>query len=121
MSDVNYTAEKFLAGLLTQGFTLPEVDACAEPNSASAYMNHECKEFIARIDAEFKARRYDVTETPQDVVIKNGHKYLYAEGVWTYDIRLAKRFRQQDAERLIRHFDGVSLAPAPNAPTPVYL
>ncbi len=118
MDEVTYAAEKFLASLISQGLNVPEVDVQIDPNDTPAhYEDGTSKAFIDRIDAEFKAERYDADDVLEEVVLKRGHQFLYADSKWTYDIRLAKRFRYTDAERIIRHFDeGTSFVPAPAKP-----
>lgn len=64
------------------------------------------------------ASPFDAVEVMEEVVVKCGHKYLYCDGKWTYDIKLAKRIRKDDAERIIGHFDGAVLVAAPKV-TPV--
>jgi hypothetical protein len=116
MDEITYAADKFLAILLSQGLTLPEVEVHLDPNDIQAYLRTDSPEFVEKIDAEFKAERFDTTEVLDDVVIKKGHKYLYADDKWTYEIRLAKRFRWRDAERIVKHFDeGTEFVPAPPA------
>ena len=109
---VNYAAEKYLKVLVSQGLSVPTMLKAKTPNIGGipAYESGHTMEFIARIDAEFKAKK--VPEVPE-AVIKQGHKFLYSDEKWTYDIRLAKRFRQYDAAQLVRHFEGATVVPAP--------
>lgn len=114
---VNYAADKYLKVLVSQGLTVPTMLKVNGPNigAVPAYESGRTREFVAKIDAEFKATRFEASATPQfrESVIKSGHKYLYSDEKWTYDIKLAKRFRQHDAAQLVRHFEGATVVPAP--------
>lgn len=84
-------------------------------SNGASDLHYVAERYLAQL---LEAKPFDAVEVPEEVVIKHGHKYLYSDAKWTYDIRLAKRVRRDDAETILKHFDeGTVLVAAPKEQT----
>ena len=90
--------------------------------SSSIYGDADARDFLRKMDREFKQRlllekeqtglvrkgkhmvRYDITDVPDKFVLKYKHKFFYgmknSETIWTYDIRFALPLTEIEADAI---------------------